>query len=386
MFKNEIKRSLAQALLFESILNSSLEQVRQAIMDGADINAIADDFSTVQQGQTSLFIASYIGDKAIVELLLTNGANVNQPTGDGSTPLMSACQQGHLAIVDLLLKHGTETNLSDNDGETPLFVAAGSGHKKIVALLLDHGAQINSTNLNARSATPLFIACQRGHIKVVELLLTRGASIDQIRKSDNVSPLQVAAYSGHILIVKLLMKLGANIIHKNNDGLTASNLAQENGHEAIRDLLSSSMTYQENFIANTCYILFGWKKQFPIYTHEGKYINELFYTIKDISDADEVFKKLSGILKDTTSSDYIKVKEKLTLMRKSIISNMHKYNADKTNALKQSSSVAWEKSSASSIINSQSLWDQQKNKDSQDNKELLHSSIEEKKSDNKFVM
>ena len=42
----------------------------------------------------------------MVELLLGNGAAVNQATKDGFTPLYIACQKGHKNIVELLLGNG----------------------------------------------------------------------------------------------------------------------------------------------------------------------------------------------------------------------------------------------------------------------------------------
>jgi ankyrin repeat protein len=47
--------------------------------------------------------------KEIVELLITNGADVNAKDADGFTPLDTAINSQHTEIADLLRKHGGKT-------------------------------------------------------------------------------------------------------------------------------------------------------------------------------------------------------------------------------------------------------------------------------------
>ena len=47
-------------------------------------------------------IAAYYGREAVVEMLLTKGANVDLADGDGDTALMNAKSQGHTGIVAML--------------------------------------------------------------------------------------------------------------------------------------------------------------------------------------------------------------------------------------------------------------------------------------------
>jgi hypothetical protein len=57
-------------------------------------------------GGTPLHWAARKGQKEIVELLISNGANVNAQDEDGGTPLFYASNP---EIVDLLRKHGGKT-------------------------------------------------------------------------------------------------------------------------------------------------------------------------------------------------------------------------------------------------------------------------------------
>jgi ankyrin repeat protein len=57
-------------------------------------------------GITPLHGAAFMGFQDMVELLLTNNADVNAKDVKGETPLQAAKMAKHQNIVELLLKHG----------------------------------------------------------------------------------------------------------------------------------------------------------------------------------------------------------------------------------------------------------------------------------------
>ena len=75
-----------------------------------------------------------------VQLLLRQGAVVNQAAAVGSTPLYAACESGSLMIVELLLTQRCDIEANRNDNSTPLIVASVFGHHAVVELLLERGA------------------------------------------------------------------------------------------------------------------------------------------------------------------------------------------------------------------------------------------------------
>ena len=58
---------------------------------------------------TPLHEGAYNGNKEIVELLITSGADVNAMKIDGMTPVDMATFSNHNEIVELLRKHGAKT-------------------------------------------------------------------------------------------------------------------------------------------------------------------------------------------------------------------------------------------------------------------------------------
>ena len=59
------------------------------------------------------------------------------------TPLMWACAYGQLPTVQLLLSEGANVDQIGSEGETALHLAAAGGHQDVVRLLISKGANVN---------------------------------------------------------------------------------------------------------------------------------------------------------------------------------------------------------------------------------------------------
>lgn len=121
-----------------------------------------------------------LGLQDIVELLLTNGADVDLTNERGETPLHRAVNTGNTGIVEMLLEAGAQVNAKTNTKITPLHVAAYKGIRGIVEMLLEAGAEVNAVATKGR--TPLYYAEKKGHTEIVKLLLAKGA-VDEIDDS-----------------------------------------------------------------------------------------------------------------------------------------------------------------------------------------------------------
>jgi len=97
---------------------------------------------------TPLHAAALKGNAALVELLLSRGADVNAACTSTSksytyrkgTALHLAAREGHTDVVKVLLQHGADVNARVNDEITPLALAKDAGNQEIVKMLKEKGA------------------------------------------------------------------------------------------------------------------------------------------------------------------------------------------------------------------------------------------------------
>ena len=152
---------------------------------------------------TPLYIAAREGHKEVVEVLLSQGVDVNNATNHGWMPLHIAAREGHKEVVKVLLSHGADVNKANYIDRTALHIAAWGGHKDVVEVLLTHGADINKASNNGR--TPLHLAAMDDHKEVVEVLLTHGADVNKAANNGR-TPLHFACSIGASFeVVKLLL-------------------------------------------------------------------------------------------------------------------------------------------------------------------------------------
>eukprot|EP01059_Diplonema_ambulator_P004898 TRINITY_DN14620_c3_g1_i4.p1 TRINITY_DN14620_c3_g1~~TRINITY_DN14620_c3_g1_i4.p1 ORF type:complete len:308 (+),score=75.04 TRINITY_DN14620_c3_g1_i4:56-979(+) len=159
--------------------------------DGEEVKAllpVCNIEATNNEGSTALHLASIWGRVAVVELLLSHGANIEATDGIGATPLMAISvnyptmlkyrgdMSNQLAVVKVLLSHGASTEATINHIGTALAGAATVGWCPAVELLLSHGANIEAAD--DMGVNPLLAAAFFGYEATVELLLSRGANIE----------------------------------------------------------------------------------------------------------------------------------------------------------------------------------------------------------------
>lgn len=146
--------------------------------------------------------AAMAGDIAQIELLLSQGADVNEKSGS-PPPLYFAINTEHVEAAELLIARGADVNARSTFG-APLHAAAARGLTSIVNLLLEHGAD---TEVRAQGLTPLHLAARNGRIEVVQSLLDHGADINAVTKLDEPA-LHLALAFGHADVANLLLERG----------------------------------------------------------------------------------------------------------------------------------------------------------------------------------
>ena len=101
-----------EAPLYLATRLGSTAVVRQLLESGADPNLTA-----LNADRTALHVASIIGKKDLVELLLEHGANVNAKDSVRRTPLYYAARYAHKPAADVLKARGADTKgIEESDG------------------------------------------------------------------------------------------------------------------------------------------------------------------------------------------------------------------------------------------------------------------------------
>jgi ankyrin repeat protein len=262
-----IRDESGQTALHEATAGENFQLLEFLINHGANINTKANF------GQTPLYYAVERGDqkavklllakgavagscleallskagkwnKAIIELLIANGANVNVQTSNGITMLLYALQEGKLDMAKILLNHNINVNAHTKNGMTALHYAASKGDQEIIRILIAKGANVNTRNQDGES--PLHQATHaENRFVVCHLLLTQNINVNfQDRHGETV--LHRVARIGDEKLLKLLLAHGADLSIRNKDRKTPLDIALQEKRPDIIQILNQHYLSQNH--------------------------------------------------------------------------------------------------------------------------------------------
>lgn len=231
----------------ESWADIALMQYYDLLKDGKDgadatdaalatkLSTLEDTFRPSSNRTYPLAMASHYGLKAVVDLLLSKAANVNQVAHTGHTALELALAEGHEAVALQLIEAGADVNRRIDAETTPLLLATLQGMHSAVERLIEKGAVIDSPD---EWSSPLNVASERGDLDIVTLLLEKGADPDRIAAYSGGSALMWASINGHRAIARALIDASADVNAASSDHKsTPLHLASEKAHADIVKLL-----------------------------------------------------------------------------------------------------------------------------------------------------
>ena len=135
-----------------------------------------------------VFLAGLEQDRStkILDLLLKNGANVNERSSNGRTPLFFACREKSASLVSWLLQKGASATLATKKGATTLMAAAWAHQPpSVLKALLAKGVKINARD--AAGETAIFYAADKGtmtqKLETIDFLQKNGAKINEVSKN-----------------------------------------------------------------------------------------------------------------------------------------------------------------------------------------------------------
>ena len=218
--------------------NCSDEKVSEDNLTG-DKN-MANNPKLEESGDSALFQNVTNKNFKVVELLLRQGANVNNQNGLGQTPLMLAVIGMDLRMVKLLCANGGDVNIVDHGGKTALFYALDCA--SILEYLLSCNVNIDYQVPGGK--TVLIEACSRGNDKTIHILLQHKPAIDVTDKSGKTALMHcclLTTDSAAKECVSLLLKHGASVDTVDHEGNSPLSLAvQQASFKVANQILASS--------------------------------------------------------------------------------------------------------------------------------------------------
>jgi ankyrin repeat protein len=174
--------------LFRSIENGDSAEFSRLVDSGVSLAA------RNPQGETPLYVAAEKGETDMARALIAKGADAKALTPNGETVLHAAAMIESAALTTELIRAGADVNVANKDGETALQWAALTGTFLAVKALADAGADLNVQDAR-QGNTPLHAAVSHDDIVLIHYLLSRNVRTD-IRNNQGLTALELAQSRG----------------------------------------------------------------------------------------------------------------------------------------------------------------------------------------------
>ncbi|XP_047942782.1 potassium channel AKT1-like, partial [Salvia hispanica] len=233
-FLNIVQANVGDGTIIMNNLLQHLKEMKNPIME--EILVEIEDM--IPRGRINLPLtlcfAALRGDDLLLNHLLKKGIDPNESDKNGRTAMHIAASQGNEHCVLLLLDYGADPNCRDSEGSVPLWEAMLGGHKPVIELLSDNSAKLSSGDVGMFSCT----AAEQNNLDLLKEIVRHDGDVTWPNQNGRRA-IHIAVREGNIEMVKFLLDQGANIDDIDENGFTSRDLAEQQGHNNIKELFTS---------------------------------------------------------------------------------------------------------------------------------------------------
>lgn len=147
-------------------------------------------------------------------------------------------------IIDILISDGLNIDCKDISGQTPLMFAAKRGNTRIVDYLINCGADVRA--VDDKQNTALHLSCIHSHQECAIKILKQCSSLASTTNEELKTPLHISAANGLVTLTQELLLLGASVLATDADGLTPSLCCAKNSDVCDCLMLIESIMVSES--------------------------------------------------------------------------------------------------------------------------------------------
>jgi ankyrin repeat protein len=207
-----------------AVQSGNTEKLRNLLSENPALAASRD-----ASGVSALMHAVYRRQTACIALLRQAGVPLD---------IFEAASLGALdSLNDLIAGDSSLVSTYSGDGFTALHFAAYFLQPEAGRFLLDHGANSAAVAKNPTLVMPLHSAVSSSNVEMTRDLLKRGAPVNA-RQQHGWTPLHAAAQNGNLEIVEILLQNGADPWLKNDDSVTAFDVANKHDRNEVAQRLA----------------------------------------------------------------------------------------------------------------------------------------------------
>lgn len=182
--------------------------------------------------EEALFRSIENGDSAEFSRLIESGVSIEARNPQGETPLYFAAEKGEIDMARALIARGADAKARTPNGETVLHAASMIESTALTTDLIQAGAEVNAANRDGE--TPLQWAALTGTFLAVKALADAGADLNIQDARLGNTPLHAAVSHDDIVLIHYLLSKNVRTDIRNNQGLTAFELAQSRGRRSVK--------------------------------------------------------------------------------------------------------------------------------------------------------